>query len=39
MGAPRISSTLRVGTRTDREQTIGDKIKSVQLKIDKDKIA
>ena len=33
MGAPRISSTLRVGTRTDRDQTIEDKIKSVQLKL------
>ena len=38
MGAPRISSTLRVGTRTDREQSMDDKIKSVQLKISKDDI-
>ena len=38
MGAPRISSTLRVGTRTDRDQTIDDKIKSVQLKISEDDI-
>jgi len=38
MGAPRISSTLRVGTRTDREQTMEDKIKSVQLKISEDNI-
>ena len=38
MGAPRVSSTLRVGTRTDREQTMDDKIKSVQLKISKDNI-
>ena len=30
MGVPRISSTLRVGTRIDREQTIEDKIRSVQ---------
>jgi uncharacterized protein (TIGR00106 family) len=29
MGAPRISSTLRVGTRTDREQTMADKMTSV----------
>lgn len=36
MGAPRISSTLRVGTRTDRDQTMDDKIKSVQLKISED---
>lgn len=38
MGAPRISTTLRVGTRTDKEQTMDDKIKSVQLKISKDDI-
>ena len=30
MGAPRISTSLRVGTRTDREQTLSDKIQSVQ---------
>lgn len=33
MGAPRISSTIRLGTRTDREQTMEDKIKSVQEKL------
>lgn len=33
MGAPRISSTLRVGTRIDREQGIQDKMKSVEDKI------
>ena len=33
MGAPRISSTLRFGTRTDREQTMNDKIKSVEDKL------
>lgn len=38
MGAPRISSTLRIGTRTDREQSMDDKIKSVQLKISEDNI-
>lgn len=38
LGAPRISSTLRIGTRTDREQTMDDKIKSVQLKISEDDI-
>src|SRR5579862_2641068 len=32
MGAPRISSSLRFGTRTDRNQTMEDKIKSVQQK-------
>ncbi len=30
MGVPRISSTLRFGTRTDRPQTMEDKIRSVQ---------
>ena len=33
MGAPRISSSLRFGTRTDRIQTMDDKIKSVQEKL------
>ncbi len=33
MGAPRISSTIRLGTRTDRAQTMEDKIKSVQEKL------
>jgi uncharacterized protein (TIGR00106 family) len=33
MGAPRISSTMRFGTRTDREQTLEDKIRSVQEKL------
>jgi uncharacterized protein (TIGR00106 family) len=33
MGAPRISSTIRLGTRSDREQTMEDKIKSVQEKL------
>ncbi len=33
MGAPRISTSLRVGTRTDREQTMSDKIQSVQEKM------
>ena len=36
LGAPRISTTLRVGTRTDRDQTMEEKIKSVQLKLDED---
>lgn len=30
MGAPRISSTLRFGTRIDREQSMEDKISSVE---------
>lgn len=33
MGAPRISTTIRVGTRTDREQTMADKINSVRQKM------
>ena len=36
MGAPRISTTIRLGTRTDRNQSMEDKIKSVRLKISKD---
>jgi len=31
-GVPRISSTLRVGTRTDRAQTMDDKVRSVEEK-------
>jgi uncharacterized protein (TIGR00106 family) len=33
MGAPRISSTLRFGTRTDRVQSMEDKIQSVERKL------
>jgi len=33
MGAPRVSSTLRVGTRTDRDQTLADKVRSVEDKL------
>jgi uncharacterized protein (TIGR00106 family) len=33
MGAPRISSTLRFGTRIDREQHMEDKIRSVEEKL------
>jgi uncharacterized protein (TIGR00106 family) len=32
-GVPRISSTLRVGTRTDRVQTLDDKVRSVEQKL------
>jgi uncharacterized protein (TIGR00106 family) len=32
MGAPRISTYLHLGTRTDRAQTMDDKIKSVEAK-------
>jgi uncharacterized protein (TIGR00106 family) len=30
MGAPRISTTLKFGTRTDKNQTMEDKVKSVE---------
>jgi uncharacterized protein (TIGR00106 family) len=33
MGVPRISSSIRIGTRTDREQTMEDKIRSVEEKL------
>ena len=36
MGAPRISATLRFGTRTDREQTMADKVSSVETKLGSD---
>jgi uncharacterized protein (TIGR00106 family) len=35
MGAPRISTNIRVGTRTDREQTMDDKVRSVEEKLGK----
>jgi len=33
MGAPRIGTTIRLGTRTDREQSMQDKIDSVESKM------
>jgi len=33
MGAPRISTIIKVGTRTDREQKMADKLRSVQEKL------
>jgi len=33
MGAPRVSTNLRIGTRTDKPQTMGDKVKSVEEKL------
>lgn len=33
LGSPRITSTLRFGTRTDREQTMHDKVDSAREKI------
>jgi len=32
MGAPRISTTIKLGTRTDRAQTIDQKVQSVRDK-------
>ena len=34
MGAPRITTTIRLGTRIDRDQSISDKIHSVEEKLD-----
>ncbi len=33
MGAPRVSSDIRIGTRVDRAQTMEDKIRSVEEKL------
>ena len=33
MGAPRISTTIKLGTRLDREQSMQDKIDSVNRKL------
>ena len=33
MGAPRISTNLRLGTRTDRQQSMEDKVRSVTEKL------
>ena len=33
LGVPRISTNIRVGTRTDREQTMDDKVRSVEDKL------
>lgn len=33
MGAPRISTTLKFGTRIDRDQTMDDKVRSVERKL------
>ena len=35
MGAPRISTSIRLGTRTDRLQTMQEKVESVQRHLDK----
>jgi len=33
MGAPRISTVIKLGTRVDREQTMDEKVRSVQVKL------
>lgn len=33
MGAPRITTTIHAGTRTDRAQSLEDKVRSVQEKM------
>src|ERR1035437_2985667 len=33
MGAPRITTSIKVGTRTDRQQTMEDKVRSVEDKL------
>ncbi len=39
MGAPRISSTLRFGTRVDRPQTMEEKVRSVEAKLERQPLA
>jgi uncharacterized protein (TIGR00106 family) len=34
MGAPRITTTLKLGTRTDRDQSMDEKVASVRGKLD-----
>lgn len=33
LGAPRITTTIKLGTRTDRGQTMAEKVKSVEDKL------
>ena len=33
MGAPRVTAVIKLGTRTDKEQTLDDKVASVQAKL------
>ena len=33
MGAPRITTSIRLGTRTDRDQSLADKVRSVAAKL------
>lgn len=34
MGAPRLTTTIKLGTRTDREQSMEDKVESVRTKLE-----
>lgn len=36
MGAARITSSMRIGTRTDRDQSMADKIASVEQKLEEE---
>ncbi|RVU31414.1 MTH1187 family thiamine-binding protein [Neptunomonas marina] len=33
LGAPRVTTSMRIGTRTDRDQTMADKVQSVTEKL------
>lgn len=33
MGAPRVHTSVKLGTRTDRDQDLGDKVRSVEEKV------
>lgn len=33
MGAPRIGTTIKLGTRVDRDQSLADKVRSVESKM------
>lgn len=33
MGAPRVHTTMKIGTRTDKDQTMEDKVRSVEAKL------
>lgn len=38
MGAPRITTTIKLGSRTDRTQTMSDKVNSVKQKLENPEI-
>jgi len=38
MGVPRISTVIKIGTRTDREQRMAEKVASVREKLQKDNL-